>query len=34
VQALWVTDGATENTVEDNERKVLPPPEGEEAPDS
>jgi hypothetical protein len=34
VQALWVTDGATENTVEDNERKVLPPPEGEEAPES
>jgi hypothetical protein len=29
VQALWVTDGAKDNTVKDNDREVLPPPNGD-----
>ncbi len=29
VRALWVIDGAEGNAVEENDRKVLPPPEGD-----
>lgn len=29
VRALWVTDGAEGNVLEENDRKVLPPPEGD-----